>query len=385
MRRIALSLIIVCWCALSVSSQSLDKAKQYYEEGNYLECAKQVRPLADGGNAEAQLMAAQLFFEGKGVAKNDAQGVKYATMAADQGYERAILYLVADYATKESPKCYPTAKKYADRHPYMMKGNLGWLMAMCLIEGTCGAEKDESAGWKIMEGLDDFDSYLKEDNTAGPYWNYKARDLGKSSVDELAEYYLEQGKTEQYKSVQSYLLRKYDTTEKLKVLADSGSVWAMNKLSWNYYNQKSKDMALYYARKSSAAGSKQGCMMVERLTFNPIKYTRIGVGSKPSQKTSIDSVILDYDEMTINFVFRNPGQFEFPSTWIAIDPSMTIRCNGRYYKMTSTTLPLYPKTRSIKPNEMLRYSVTFRCIPKTATTFDIIEGRDIWSNVQLIK
>ncbi|MBQ9640161.1 MAG: sel1 repeat family protein [Bacteroidaceae bacterium] len=56
-------------------------------KGNYTEAAKCLRPLADGGNAEAQTLAAQLFFEGKGVTKNEAQGVKYATQAAKQGHE----------------------------------------------------------------------------------------------------------------------------------------------------------------------------------------------------------------------------------------------------------------------------------------------------------
>lgn len=70
---------------LAVGAQSMYTAKQYYNQGRYLDAAKQLRPLADGGNADAQLMAAELFFEGKGVAKSDAQGVKYATMAVNKG------------------------------------------------------------------------------------------------------------------------------------------------------------------------------------------------------------------------------------------------------------------------------------------------------------
>ena len=66
----------------------------YMEQGDYLNAAKELRPLADGGNAEAQLLAAKLFFEGKGVIQSDAQGVNYATMAADQGNVEGIELLL---------------------------------------------------------------------------------------------------------------------------------------------------------------------------------------------------------------------------------------------------------------------------------------------------
>lgn len=72
-----------------MSAQSLGTAKMYIEQEQYVNAAKQLRPLADGGNAEAQYLAAKLFFEGHiNNAKAEEQGVKYATMSADQGYEK---------------------------------------------------------------------------------------------------------------------------------------------------------------------------------------------------------------------------------------------------------------------------------------------------------
>ena len=82
---------------ITTKAQSMYMAKQYYDQGKYLEAAKQLRPLADGGNAEAQVMAAQLFFEGKGVKKNETQGVKYATLAANQGNEEGIMLMAKHY------------------------------------------------------------------------------------------------------------------------------------------------------------------------------------------------------------------------------------------------------------------------------------------------
>ena len=95
-------------------SQSMYWAKKYYDEGKYLEAAKQLRPLADGGNAEAQYMAAELFYYGYGVQENEAQSKKYLTLAADQGYEKAIELLVNRLAKKGDNKAYSIAKKYIE-------------------------------------------------------------------------------------------------------------------------------------------------------------------------------------------------------------------------------------------------------------------------------
>ncbi|MBR1410895.1 MAG: sel1 repeat family protein, partial [Prevotella sp.] len=80
-------------------AQSMYWAQRYYDEGKFLEAAKQLRPLADGGDADAQYMAGLLFFEGKGVNKNKAQAEKYLKLAALQGHEKAIAELCSKFYT----------------------------------------------------------------------------------------------------------------------------------------------------------------------------------------------------------------------------------------------------------------------------------------------
>ena len=112
MKRVTLILGLYMITMLSMHAQSVSYAQSLINQGRYLDAAKQLRPLADGGNAEAQLLAAQLFFEGKGVAKNNAQGVKYASLAADQGNEDAMLLLVGHYEKSNPSKVYELANKY---------------------------------------------------------------------------------------------------------------------------------------------------------------------------------------------------------------------------------------------------------------------------------
>lgn len=80
-------LFIVTIALLSVPTtsmaQDIDHIKDLIDDGKYQQAAKMLRPLADGGNAEAQYLASTLFLEGKGVVRNPQQAFKYAKMAAD--------------------------------------------------------------------------------------------------------------------------------------------------------------------------------------------------------------------------------------------------------------------------------------------------------------
>lgn len=136
--------------AMSVKAQSVSYAKSLIEQERYLEAAKQLRPLADGGNAEAQYLAATLFFDGKGVSKSKTQGIKYATMAANQGNDGAMRLLMIHYReTENNVKFYETCKKYTSKHPYLMTSALGYGLGVCYMEGR-GVAKDEERGWEIL-------------------------------------------------------------------------------------------------------------------------------------------------------------------------------------------------------------------------------------------
>lgn len=81
--KFCLTVAALFFLQLHIKAQSLDRAEQLIEQGKYKEAAVMLRPLADGGNTVAQYVAATLFLEGKGVARNPQQAFKYAKMAAD--------------------------------------------------------------------------------------------------------------------------------------------------------------------------------------------------------------------------------------------------------------------------------------------------------------
>lgn len=104
MNKKILTACVLLMSACTMNAQSdLERAKWQIEIGRYTEGAKMLRPLADNGNAEAQYIAAKLFFNGQGVMQSDTQGVKYATMAAKTGRIDALVLLLQHYSASSNP------------------------------------------------------------------------------------------------------------------------------------------------------------------------------------------------------------------------------------------------------------------------------------------
>lgn len=143
MRRILISTAVMLFMtAVSVKAQSVSYAKSLIEQGQYLEAAKQLRPLADGGNAEAQYLAAKLFFEGRGVTKNNVQGEKYATLSANKGNEDAIGLLASrHFQAGNYQKLFTFISNLISQHPYMEETLPGSILALCYLNGY-GTQKN---------------------------------------------------------------------------------------------------------------------------------------------------------------------------------------------------------------------------------------------------
>ena len=149
-KNIILIAVMFFMTVVCVKAQSVSYAKSLIEQGKYHEAAKLLQKPADGGDAEAQTLAADLFFEGKGLPKSEAQGIKYARMAANQGYEDGIVCLASHYyKTKNYTKFYETCKEYTTRHPYLMTTKVGSWLGKCYLEGW-GVAKNEEHGWEII-------------------------------------------------------------------------------------------------------------------------------------------------------------------------------------------------------------------------------------------
>lgn len=184
MERKLICLLMALVVSLGLRAQSVSYAQSLINQGRYLDAAKQLRPLADGGNAEAQVLAAQLFFEGKGVQKSEQQGMKYATMAANQGNQEAVV-TIANYYSRagNNTKAFGVLEKYVQQLN-AWTGALGAEYAKYLIQGT-GCAKNPVRGYQLMAlgGNADSPGWKYLFANAKEYLNTMASENGKTIAD----------------------------------------------------------------------------------------------------------------------------------------------------------------------------------------------------------
>ncbi len=179
-------LLTLSFLLQSTSGQTLEYAKKLIEQKQYSEAAKQLRPLADTGNSEAQYLIAELFFEGKGVAKNSSQGIRYATLSADQRNENGILLLVNNLERLDAYKFIQTIKRYLKPVEYSgdINDKLKCSFGYALVRGY-GIQKDEIKGWEMIKSSAWHLVFLEENNIIGDYFQYRAL---KDGYDDLELY-----------------------------------------------------------------------------------------------------------------------------------------------------------------------------------------------------
>ena len=67
----------------------LTEGVEAYERGDYVTAMKELRPLADQGNADAQFFMGLIYDNGHGVAPDHGRAVEWWRLAAAQGHARA--------------------------------------------------------------------------------------------------------------------------------------------------------------------------------------------------------------------------------------------------------------------------------------------------------
>ena len=112
MNRLLKQILLVCVCLFAVSghamvgspaitidatADSLSEEGRAYAEGDYKKAAKLYRPLAEKGDAEAQLILGSMYDFGLGVPQDYKEAVKWYRLAAEQGNARAQSKLGAMY------------------------------------------------------------------------------------------------------------------------------------------------------------------------------------------------------------------------------------------------------------------------------------------------
>jgi len=188
--------------------------------GDYATALRLWRPLADQGNADAQVGLGILYYDGHGVSQDYAEAARWYRKAADQGdataqYGLGILYDDGHGVSQDYAKAAFWFRKAADQGDAYAQSRLGGL-----YESGHGVSQDyaEAARWyrkaadhgvagaQAMLGMLYEDGHgVAQDYTEAARWYRKAADQGIAEVRGIlgAMYYLGEGVPKDY--VQAYM------------------------------------------------------------------------------------------------------------------------------------------------------------------------------------
>ena len=91
--RAAIVLVLALALPAPVLAADLETGGAAYDRGDYATALEEWRPLAEQGDADAQLGLGAMYFYGQGVPQDYAEAVKWYRLAAEQGQADAQIAL----------------------------------------------------------------------------------------------------------------------------------------------------------------------------------------------------------------------------------------------------------------------------------------------------
>jgi uncharacterized protein len=127
-------LSFICLAA-EVEAGPFEDATAASERGDYTKARRLLRPLAEKGNAKAQVNVGIMYANGNGVAKDYAEAMKWYRKAADQGHAKAqynlgVIYHEGQGVPQDYAEAMKWSRKAADQGHAQAQHNLGFMYAL---------------------------------------------------------------------------------------------------------------------------------------------------------------------------------------------------------------------------------------------------------------
>jgi len=137
-----LGMFLLVACGNAGYAQDFQKGAEAYKKGDYATALRELKPLAEQGNAWAQRDLGVMYAEGQGVTQDYKEAAQWFRAAAEQGDAKAQFNLGLMYANgqgvtqdyKEAMKWY---RKSAEKGHANAQNNLGNLCKRSLTDSIC--------------------------------------------------------------------------------------------------------------------------------------------------------------------------------------------------------------------------------------------------------
>src|SRR5215471_10813027 len=143
------------------AAADLASAKRAYQEKDYATALKELAPLAEKGNADAQFILAKMYWKGEGVLKDPDQAMKWFKASALQGNADAQFYLGSIYLLPHTDIA--EGVKWLRLAAEQGNQDAQWLLGKAYLQGDKDLPRDpvQAEMWLWLAAKDNLEFYEK--------------------------------------------------------------------------------------------------------------------------------------------------------------------------------------------------------------------------------
>jgi TPR repeat protein len=161
LQRLSLCAFTVLLCVSLSAGADLDSARRAYEQKDYATALKELTPLAEKGNADAQLILGKMYWMGQGVLKDPDQAMKWFKASALQGNADAQFYLGSIYLLPHTDVA--EGVKWLRLSADQGNQDAQWMLGKTYLQGAKEIPRDpvQAEMWLWLAAKDNLEFYQK--------------------------------------------------------------------------------------------------------------------------------------------------------------------------------------------------------------------------------
>ena len=161
LQRLSLCVFTVLFCVSLSAGVDLDSAKRAYQQKDYATAFKELTPLAEKGDADAQLILGKMYWMGQGVLKDSDQAMKWFKASALQGNADAQFFLGSIYLLPHTDIA--EGAKWLRLSADQGNQDAQWMLGKAYLQGAKELPRDpvQAEMWLWLAAKDNLEFYQK--------------------------------------------------------------------------------------------------------------------------------------------------------------------------------------------------------------------------------
>ena len=153
--------LTVLMCVSLAGAGDLAAGKRAYQQKDYAAAFKELTPLADKGDPDAQFIVGKMYWRGEGVLKDLNQGMKYFKRSAEQGNADAQFFMGSIYVLPHTNVA--EGVKWLRLSAEQGNQDAQWLLGKAYLQGDKDLPRDpvQAEMWLSLAAKENLEFYQK--------------------------------------------------------------------------------------------------------------------------------------------------------------------------------------------------------------------------------